>query len=130
MSEKLQNLMASGKLLPSSDLAEDVVCAVKIDGVWMRCRIISFDEELAKISLIDVGNIISIKLDQIVCIEEPAFFKFSPPWLCRLWGPCPAGDPSKWSRGSADFMNEQIKKASAVYIQDYWNKIEEIEQEK
>ena len=27
-------------------------------------------------------------------------------------------------------MNEQIKKASAVYIQDYWNKIEEIEQEK
>ena len=64
MSEKLQNLMASGKLLPSSDLAEDVVCAVKIDGVWMRCRIISFDEQLAKISLIDVGNIISIKLDQ------------------------------------------------------------------
>ena len=50
--------------------------------------------------------------------------------MCRLWGVHPAGDPSKWSHGSADFMNEQIKKASAVYIQDYWNKIEEIEQEK
>ena len=63
MSEKLQNLMASRKLLPSSDLAEDVVCDVKKDGVRILYRIISFDEEMAKVSLIDVGNIISIELD-------------------------------------------------------------------
>ena len=78
MSDKLQNLMASGKLLPLSDLAQDVVCAVNIEGVWRRCRIISFDNELATVSFDRLQNTFE-------SLQNTGFFFLHNPIIESTW---------------------------------------------
>ena len=122
-----QQLDSKAELVPFSELSTGLVCAVKADDKWSRCRIVRLDEAAAKVFLLDFGKCLSIPVNAIYQLAEIRG-KIAPPLCyCRLWGVRPAGDSEKWSRTSADNMAESVKKASSVYIQEYFNEVEEDE---
>ena len=103
-----------------------LVCAVNVEGEWNRCRIISFDKEIAKVYLMNVGKTISVKVDTLFCMRK-INFPIPPTRLCRLRRVRSAGHPPNWSRGSVDITKEFIDKADRIHIQYYWRKLEKIE---
>ena len=120
MSERLNDLMDSdhAMLLPLPDFAQNLVCAVNVEGEWNRCRIISFDKEIAKVYLMNVGKTISVKVDTLFCMRK-INFPIPPTRLCRLRRVRSAGHPPNWSRGSVDITKQLIEKADAIHIQYY-----------
>ena len=125
MSEQLAQQLDSPELVPSSELAADLICAVKVEEKWNRCQIVRFNQQEAEISLLDVGKSISVPLDTIYRLKELRGQKATPPMYCRLWGVGPAGHLTDWSSGSAELMAGSVNKAVSVYIQEYLKLLEE-----
>lgn len=99
----------------------EVYALQQSDNSWERCKILnlnSSNQEAITVQLIDVGPVKNVFKAQLFVIDTE-LLKFPPlAKRCKLWGLCPAGDFTKWSKASTDHALKMFKSSSA-YIKVY-----------